>query len=123
MELNDEELELLLNSLESRNDLSVAELDGVAHALAFLLKDRFDMSKGTAERLASVEEAVHIADDAYPNWVFSIHGRANDKDGHWRCTLRESDTFDKDLIIGSGRSPVLSQAILAAVMRLAMREK
>lgn len=120
MKLDDDELELLLTALEGRSDLTIAELDGVGHALAFLLEDRFDVKHGDAATLASTEGALFIADAAYPNWVFSIHGRANDKDGHWRCSLRESDTFDSDAVIGMGRSPVLSQAILAAVIRLTM---
>ena len=123
MTLNDEELDLLLTLLETRNDLSVAELDGVGHALAFLLKDRFDTKRGAPEHLGNTQEAIHIADEAYPNWVINLHGRANDKDGHWRCTLRETDAFDKDAVIGAGRSPVLSQAILAAVIRLAMMDR
>ncbi|MFZ7091375.1 hypothetical protein [Primorskyibacter sp. 2E233] len=123
MTLNDQELDLLLNLLETRTDLSVAELDGVGHALAFLLKDRFDKRRGTPENLGNTQEAIHIADEAYPNWVISLHGRANDRDGHWRCSLRETDAFDEDSMIGAGRSPALAQAILAAVMRLAMMER
>ncbi|MDU8911632.1 hypothetical protein [Aestuariicoccus sp. MJ-SS9] len=123
MQLDDDEIGLLLTSLETRNDLSVAELDGVGHALAFLLKDRFDAKRGAAANLGSTEEALHIADEAFPNWSFTIHGRANDRDGHWRCTMRENETFDSDAIIGTGRSPVLSQAIVAAVIRLAMQDR
>jgi hypothetical protein len=37
--------------------------------------------------------------------------------------LRENDSRDSDAAIGIGRSPVLGQAILAAVMRLAMSQK
>ncbi|WGW06015.1 hypothetical protein [Tropicibacter oceani] len=123
MTVNDDELDLLLTLLETRRDPSVAELDGVGHALAFLLGDRFDAVHGSADHLGSADAAIHIADKAYPNWVVTLHGRANDRDGHWRCTLRETDAFDKDAVIGAGRSPVLAQAILAAVMRLAMQAR
>jgi hypothetical protein len=37
--------------------------------------------------------------------------------------LREGDGLDNDALIGSGRSPILGQAILAATMRLAMLVK
>jgi hypothetical protein len=64
-----------------------------------------------------------IADDAYPNWSIHIRGRANDRDGRWRCTLRENDNRDSDAVIGIGWSPVLGQAVLAAVIRLTMAQK
>ena len=120
MKMDDDEVELLLNMLEERHDLTVAEMDGIRHALAYLLGSHFDAARGTPEHLGDTEAVLHIANDAYPDWVVNIHGRANDRDGHWRCTLREGDTLDRDAAIGSGRSPVLSQAILSAVMRLAL---
>ncbi len=120
MQLDDDEIALLLSRLETHNDLSVAELDGVHHALAFLLGDRMDGKRSAPQHLNDAEDVLHIANTAYPDWVINIHGRADDRDGHWRCSLRKGDTFDSDAVIGHGRSPVLAQAILAAVIRLAM---
>lgn len=111
------ELDILIDELETRADMPVADFDGVAHALDYLLPGRFDGAL-SAERLATTDGALLVADDAYPNWAVHIHGRANDQNGHWRCTIRENDTRDNDLALGVGRSPVLSQAILAALLRL-----
>ncbi len=121
--MKDPELAILIEELETARDMSVAEFDGVIHALQFLLPHS-DVVKGlTADYVGTTDHAMLVADDAYPDWTVHIRGRANDKDGHWRCTLRESDSRDSDAAIGVGRSPVLSQAILAAVIRLAMAQK
>lgn len=121
--MKDPELDLLINELETRSDLTVADFDGVLHALTFLLPKALEPGQNLAERIGTADTAMHVADQAFPNWVVNIHGRANDKDGHWRCTLREQEGRDNDAAIGSGRSPVLAQAILAATLRLAMTLK
>lgn len=115
--MKDPELDVLVKKLETTRDMSVADFDGVVHALGFLLPD---IDLPPADRIGEADEAMQVADDAYPNWSVHIRGRANDRDGHWRCTLRKSDTRDSDAAIGTGRGPVLGQAILAAVIRLSM---
>ena len=115
--MKDPELDVLIDELENRGDMPVADFAGVGNALQFLTRD-VDAHDLTAEKIATTDGALHVADAAFPNWVVRIHGRANDRDGHWRCTLRESDIRDNDKAIGSGRSPVLAQAILAAILRL-----
>ncbi|WP_170608738.1 hypothetical protein [Ruegeria arenilitoris] len=118
--MKDPELSTLIEELETRSDLSVADFDGVAHGLTFLFSGQESLAGLSAQDVAGAEQAIHIADVAFPNWSVNIHGRANERDGHWRCSLRESDARDNDAAIGIGSSPVLSQAILAATMRLAM---
>ncbi len=115
-----EELDLLIEQLETRNDLSIAEHDAVVGALAFLLGDRMPTELASPTRISTTDGAMLVADAVYPDWAVHIRGRANDRDGHWRCILREDDTRDSDKAIGSGRSPVLGQSILAAVLRLSM---
>ena len=117
--MKDAELDLLIEELESRADMTVADFDGVVHALSFLLKDKVPKTL-TAQQISGTDGAIRVADDSYPNWSVHIHGRANDKDGHWNCTLRENDVRDNDAAIGRGRSPVLAQSILAAVLHLSM---
>ena len=121
--MKDPEIYVLIDELEKRSDLTVADFDGIARGLACLLPEAVGSDEQLANRLENAEMAIHIADQAFPNWAVHIHGRANDKDGHWHCSLRENETRDNDAAIGSGRSPVLAQAILAATMRLAMIHK
>jgi hypothetical protein len=118
--MKDPELDILVKELETTRDMSIAAFDGVSRALGFLLPG---MDLPNAEHIVLTDQAILIADDAYPNWSIHIRGRANDSDGHWQCTLRETDSRDSDAAIGIGRSPVLGQAILAAVIRLAMVQK
>jgi len=117
------ELDILIEDLETNAHLSLAEYDGIAYALAFLLPEAVPDEIMAPVQISTTDGAVHVADVAYPNWAVHIHGRANDKNGNWRCTLRESDMRDNDSVIGTGKSPVLSQAILAAVLRLAATRK
>lgn len=118
--MKDPEIIHLITQLQTRTDLSIAEFDGVVGALRFLVPDALEGGDPTPERISTTDGAMVVADQAFPNWVVHIHGRANDRDGHWHCTLRETDARDNDSAIGSGRSPVLAQAVLAAVLHLSM---
>ncbi len=116
--MKDQELQIMIDELEARGDMGPADFDGVAHALVYLLPEAVAETKNLGQTISSADGAILVVDHAYPNWTVHIRGRANDKDGHWRCTLREGDTRDNDAVMGAGRSPVLAQAILAAVFRL-----
>jgi hypothetical protein len=117
--MKDPEIEVLIKELESRAGLTDAGLEGVIHALTFVLSEK--VTEGVAShQIGTTDGAMHVADKAYPNWAVHVHGRANEKDGHWRCSLRENDSFDNDAAIGAGRSAILAQAILAAILRLSM---
>ena len=117
--IKDKELDILIGELETAASMPIADFEGVLNALRFVLPGKVPEDIGP-DRIATTDGALLVADDAFPNWAVRVHGRANDKDGHWHCTLRRDDTRDNDAAIGSGRSPVLAQAILAAVLRLAM---
>lgn len=117
--MKDPELSILIDELETQSDMSVADFEGVVHALSYLLPGKVS-ENATPQRIGTTDGAMLVADNAYPNWAVHIRGRANDRDGHWRCTLRENDGRDNDAAIGSGRSPILGQAVLAAVLRLSM---
>lgn len=120
--MDDPELDHLIDGLETRSDITDAEFEAVVHALEFLLPDAPGDAL-TAQIVRTTDGALRVADDAYPDWAVSIHGRTNDRNGHWRCSLRENDVRDNDAVIGVGRSPVLAQAILAALLRLAVKHK
>ncbi len=113
--MKDPELDLLITQLEKRHDLTIADFDAVIGAMEFLFPGKVPQDAATPLKIGTTDTAMIVADEVYPNWAVHIHGRANDKDGHWHCVLRENDARDSDAAIGSGRSPVLAQAILAAV--------
>ncbi|AML51499.1 hypothetical protein [Falsihalocynthiibacter arcticus] len=120
--MKDPELDILIKELETQTDLTVADFDGVAHGMAYLLPDAVDTDIRLAERIGTTDEAMRIADDAFPDWSINSQGPTNDKDGHWTCTLRENDP-QGEAPMTTGRSPILAQAVLAATMRLAMTLK
>jgi hypothetical protein len=118
--MKDNQLKTVINELETEHDLTVAGFEKVVQAMHYVLPDDVAAKSNLPLLLNSTDDAMLIADHAFPNWNIHIRGRTNDKNGHWRCTLRQSDSRDNDAHIGMGKSPILSQAILAAVMRLAM---
>lgn len=118
--MKENHLNTVIDELETEHDLTVAGFENVVQAMHYILPDDVAAGSNLALMLNSTDDAMLIADHAFPNWNVHIRGRANDKDGHWHCTLRQSDSRDNDAHIGIGKSPVLSQAILAAVMRLAI---
>lgn len=116
--MNVSEIDLVIEKLEHSRDLSVADYDGVTNAITYLHPDVAGGASSAELKLHTTDGAILFADRAYPNWSVNIHGRANELNGHWRCSLRESDMRDNDAAVGTGKSPVLSQAILAAMLRL-----
>lgn len=116
--MKDRELEILIEGLEQRHDLSPADYDGIAHALQFILPAALGREAKLAEKAATADGALHLTAVAYPNWVVELQGMANEAQGSWRCSLRDGGTADNDAAIGIGHGPALSQAILAAVFRL-----
>lgn len=52
-----------------------------------------------------------------PGWSVSMKGVARLPNGHWRCTLRRSESRDNDEYLGVGRGPTLPHALLAALLK------
>jgi len=118
--MNDLEMDATLTKLETTRNMSAADFNRIMCAIGSLLPQ---ITTPSANQIASTDKAILVAIEAFPNWSIHIHGQTNCRDGHWRCSLRKNDTRDDDAVIGTGRAPVLAQAILAAVVRLAMVER
>jgi hypothetical protein len=73
----------------------------------------------TPESINTSDAAIHLIDVVAPGWSIHIAGRAQERDGHWRCTLRRSSSRDNDEFIGIGKGKVLLHALLAALLRTA----
>ncbi len=70
-----------------------------------------------AGALGSVDAAVLLIDHEFPGWTISMDGIANEKNGHWKCTLRKSKSRDNDAFIGIGKGPKLSNALIASLLK------
>ena len=69
--------------------------------------------------LPSVEALLAVAARQVPGWSVQIKGTVNEHHGHWRCMIRRSSSSDDDEFLGTGRGPRMSQALFAALLRLA----
>lgn len=77
-----------------------------------------------ASPLEATDEVLRLVDTVLPNWSISLTGHTNNEDGRWTCTLRETGVLDNDEMIGVGKAPSISLAIIAATLKIAiLRDK
>lgn len=72
--------------------------------------------------LEPVEEVLHLIDMALPGWSIQLTGKANEPDGHWRCSLRETRGSDEIEIVGLGTGPAVAVALLEALLDVALQK-
>jgi hypothetical protein len=70
-----------------------------------------------AEDLRRTDTIIQLADLIVPGWSIQIRGKALLPNGHWQCTLRRSESLDKDEFIGIGMGASLAMALAAALLR------
>jgi hypothetical protein len=66
-----------------------------------------------------VEEVLHLVDVCLPGWTIQLTGKAQEPDGHWRCSLRESRGNDEDDVIGIGSGRLVAVALLQGLLHAA----
>ena len=71
----------------------------------------------------TTEDAIHMVDACLPGWTISLHGKASEPNGHWRCSLREGSTRDNDAAIGIGKGPTVALALTDAILCLAIFQR
>jgi hypothetical protein len=62
------------------------------------------------------DAALRLVDRCLPGWSIVLHGTATEPDGHWRCTLRRSESRDDDAVIGHGAAPGVGLSLLRALV-------
>ncbi len=101
-------------------ELEVAVLDGMNAAYP----GKAVWAAHQASPLEATDEVLRLVDTVLPNWSISLTGLANDEDGRWTCTLRETGVLDNDEMIGVGKAPSISLAIIAAILNISiLRDK
>lgn len=114
--MSKETVKRLQERAEQAQDLD----EGLLHEAAETLREVFSKAPAHPEALSEPTEAVlHLIDRCLPGWTITLHGQATEPSGHWHCTLRESDNRDNDTVIGSGRAPTISLALLRALLKVA----
>ena len=118
-----DKLTALLEQIETAErldqDLEKAILDGMNSA--FPQKEIWKAHQ--TKKTVATDEVLRLVDIVLPNWSISLKGFANDEDGRWKCTLRESGVLDDDEIIGIGRAPHISLAIIAALLKVTIQRQ
>ena len=67
--------------------------------------------------LDSTDRVLTILYKTKPGWTISAAGTVHLPNGHWSCTLRNSDTRDNDEYLGIGKGPTLPHSLLAALLK------
>lgn len=106
-----EELAKLAHEIEAAFELSetlLAQLQGA-------LKEKVAASP-TQSDFHSTDRVLKLVNECLPGWSIHIKGSATSPNGHWHCSLRQSDIRDNDRYVGIGKGPTLPHALLAAVL-------
>jgi hypothetical protein len=111
----------MINALLDRASAARTLDAGLLHDVANALRPIFPKAPNLPEALSDPTEAVlHLIDRCLPTWTISLTGKAIEPDGHWRCYLRETTGRDDDAVIGHGQAPVVTLALLQALLRVAV---
>ena len=109
-----------ISQLRDRADAAETLDETLLHDAAVTLHDIFPDAPAHPELLSDPTEGVlSLIDRCLPGWTIALRGQATEPDGHWTCTLRESASRDSDAVIGSGRAPAVSLALLRALLGVA----
>lgn len=106
-----EELAKLAHEIESAFELSDTLLSQVQGAL----EGRVRVSPLQLD-FHSTDSVLKLVHQCLPGWTIHIKGTATNPNGHWHCSLRQSDIRDNDPYVGIGKGPTLPHALLAAVL-------
>ena len=66
-----------------------------------------------------VSQLLHMIDVCLPGWTIQLTGKAQEPDGHWRCSLRETRGSDEVEVIGLGTGQTVDLALLEALLHVA----
>lgn len=94
------------------------DADLTARAMSAIGERHPDLVPAGRTEEISVEALLHLADQLVPGWSILFRGKAQEPDGHWSCTIRETMSRDSDEFIGHGKAPDLTAALLAAILRV-----
>ena len=65
-----------------------------------------------------VGQLLHMIDLSLPGWTIQLTGKAQEPDGHWRCSLLETRGSDEVEVIGLGTGHAVELALLEALLHV-----
>lgn len=108
----DKELLRLAEEIEAAFELDAGLTERARATLASYLKRPIDEVD-----LESTDDVITLVYEIKPGWNMSMKGKAWSPNGHWHCTLRQTELRDNDAYIGVGNGPTLSHALLASLLK------
>lgn len=112
-----------ITALMTRVKAAASLDDGLlAEATAALRRVFPKMSAPSTAAAEPVEQALHLVDVCLPGWTIQLTGKAQEPNGHWRCSLRQSRGSDEDEVIGLGSGALVALALLEALLHVARQK-
>jgi hypothetical protein len=109
------EIRSLKSRVQGAASLSADQVDQAA----VLVRRVFPMMPEPAGKVDLVGQLLHAVDVCLPGWTIQLTGKAQEPDGHWRCSLRETRGSDEVEVIGLGTGRVVEVALLEALLHVA----
>jgi hypothetical protein len=109
------EIRSLREQVQGASGLNVGQFDQAA-VLVRRVFPQMPEPRGGADL---VGQLLHSVDLCLPGWTIQLTGKAQEPDGHWRCSLRETRGSDEVEIIGLGTGRVVEVALLEALLHVA----
>lgn len=108
-----------IRSLRERVQGASALTEGQFEQAAVLVRRVFAKMPEPAGQADVVGQLLHAVDRCLPGWTIQLTGKAQEPDGHWRCSLRETRGSDEVEVIGLGTGRVVEVALLEALLHVA----
>ncbi len=112
------EIATLMKEVEGAGSLDGAILARITTVVRRVFPKAPELS---AVPIEPVEEILHLVDMCLPGWTIQLTGKAEEPDGHWRCSLRQSRGSDEDEVIGLGSGRLVAVALLVALLHVAQQ--
>lgn len=109
------EIRSLKERVQGAAELTPGQLDQAA-MLVRRVFPQMPEPKGTSDMIGQL---LHSVDVCLPGWTIQLTGKAQEPDGHWRCSLRETRGSDETEVIGLGAGRVVEVALLEALLHVA----
>ncbi|WP_137111234.1 hypothetical protein [Rhodobacter sp. SY28-1] len=104
----------LIGRIKSEPTVTAALLDEAA----VLVRRVFPKTPEVAGKADIVGQLLHMIDICLPGWTIQLTGKAQEPDGHWRCSLRETRGSDEVDVIGMGTGRSVDLALLEALLHV-----
>lgn len=105
----------LIGRIKSEPTVTAAVLDEAA----VLVRRVFPKTPEVTVGDDLVGQLLHMIDVCLPGWTIQLTGKAQEPDGHWRCSLRETRGSDEVEVIGLGTGRAVDLALLEALLHVA----